>query len=288
MSTPPLVSYTIVSFNQAKYLEHAIQSVISQTYPSTEILVVDGGSTDGSVDIIRKYEHQLTWWVSEPDSGPEEAVNKGLKQSKGKYFNFIPSDDALLPGATTRLVDYLENNPDASGVFGNYRFIDHEGIAICDRFDIPFDRRITLYAFNNVCQVAGLFKRDAIARAGGMNEQTAHPSDLELWLRIDRMGGWFGFVEDLVAEFRFHPSSKSSIAVVGEATPLRRGEEFLDLKREYGWSCKLLPVETTGYLLLALWFRAVRKYRQLSRYGKTNIVPASRQIRKELKSMKPL
>src|SRR5688500_5767577 len=103
--TQPLVTIVTPSFNQAPYLEATIQSVLSQNYPNLEYIIVDGGSTDGSVEIIKRYSGRLAYWVSEPDGGQAEAINKGVARSTGSLVGWLNSDDLLLPGALRRLAE---------------------------------------------------------------------------------------------------------------------------------------------------------------------------------------
>ena len=123
----PLVSIITPSFNQADYLEHTIRSVLEQDYPNIEYMVVDGGSTDGSVDIIKKYEKQLAWWVSEPDKGQSEAINKGFKRANGEIVAWLNSDDVYMPNAITRAVETLQANPEAAFVYANLHSINARG-----------------------------------------------------------------------------------------------------------------------------------------------------------------
>src|SRR5690349_7302447 len=107
----PLVSVVVPSFNQAEFLGEALESVLAQTYPRLEVLVVDGGSTDGSPDVIRAFEDRLAWWVSEPDRGQADALNKGFARASGELLTWLSSDDTLLPGAVERLAESFEGDP---------------------------------------------------------------------------------------------------------------------------------------------------------------------------------
>jgi len=104
------VSIITPSYNQGEFLEHTIRSVLHQNYNDLEYFIIDGGSTDNSVDIIRKYSDRITWWVSEPDSGQAEAINKGLRRGTGEIVGWLNSDDMYAPGAIQKAADFLDEN----------------------------------------------------------------------------------------------------------------------------------------------------------------------------------
>ncbi|MBC7078479.1 MAG: glycosyltransferase, partial [Synergistales bacterium] len=123
----PRVSVVTPSYNQAQFIEETIRSVLLQGYPNLEYLILDGGSTDGSVELIRKYEPWLAYWVSERDEGQADAINRGWRRSTGEILAYLNSDDVYAPGAIHRAVIYLLAHPNAVAVVGSYKLIDAEG-----------------------------------------------------------------------------------------------------------------------------------------------------------------
>ncbi len=144
----PTVTIVTPSYNQGSFLEATIKSVIDQKYENLEYFVIDGGSVDNSLDVIRKYENQISFWVSEPDNGQSDAINKGFARATGKYINWLNSDDILLKGSLQKMVAYLEANNDVDIVYGNTMMIDKEGKDIVCRKEIQYDNNIILYSIN--------------------------------------------------------------------------------------------------------------------------------------------
>ncbi len=112
----PLVSIVTPSYNQAEFLAETINSVLNQTYPRIEYIIVDGGSTDGSVEIINKFQDRIAWWVSEKDQGQTDAINKGFHHATGEIFAWLNSDDRYHSKAISEAVQYFNNNPDVTQV----------------------------------------------------------------------------------------------------------------------------------------------------------------------------
>src|SRR5947208_10566760 len=127
-----LVSIVTPSYNQAAFLEDTIRSVLEQDYEPIEYVVVDGGSTDGSVDIVERYADRLAWWTSEPDDGQAQAINKGFAHTRGQILGYLNSDDTLLPGAVSRLVAALEADPELVCVYGDAVWLDAGGRTMGD------------------------------------------------------------------------------------------------------------------------------------------------------------
>src|SRR5262245_42806391 len=123
----PLISIVTPSYNQAPYLEATLRSVLDQNYPRLEYIVIDGASTDGSPEIIRRYADRLTYWVSEPDRGQAEAINKGLARCSGDLVNWLNSDDVLAPGALQAVAHAWQSQRQPSIIYGFAKYINEEG-----------------------------------------------------------------------------------------------------------------------------------------------------------------
>ena len=126
-SSTPLVSIVTPSYNQARYLEYTIRSVMEQDYPNIEYIIVDGGSNDGSAEIIRRYSERLAWWVSEKDHGQTDAINKGFAHARGEILAWLNSDDTYEINAVREAVAFLREQPQVGLVYGDANFIDENG-----------------------------------------------------------------------------------------------------------------------------------------------------------------
>lgn len=179
----PLVTVVTPSFNQANYLEDAIRSVLRQEYPNIEYLVIDGGSTDGSLEIIQRYEDRLAAWISEPDAGQAEAINKGLNRAAGNIVAWLNSDDVYLPGAVSQAVKALGAHPEAGMVYGDgimvgsdLRILDYHTYSPLDVVD--------LLSFEVLLQPSVFMRRDVLKEVGYLNQGYHLILDHELWVRI--------------------------------------------------------------------------------------------------------
>ena len=195
------------SYNQAPFLEATIHSVLSQKGAKIEYFVVDGGSTDGSVEIIRKYADRLSWWVSEPDRGQADALRKGFARATGDVLAWVNSDDLLAPGAARSALAALEAHPDAALVYGNAASIDADGRPLNDMIFRPYSAA-DLATFHIICQPAVFFRREAYQDAGGLDPSFHFLLDHDLWLRIAARGP-IRHVPELWAFARQHPEAKN-------------------------------------------------------------------------------
>ena len=203
----PLVTIVTPSYNQADYLEQTLLSVLGQGYPNLEYLVVDGGSTDGSVEIIEKYQDQLAWWVSETDEGQADAINKGFLRATGKYIAWLNSDDVYLPGTIARAVETLESHPDAGLVYANLLSINARGEHVNTIRYRPFALE-DLLAFFIIGQPTVFMRHEVLEEAGHLSKDYNYLLDHHLWLRMAAISG-MRYVPEPWAAARYHPTAKN-------------------------------------------------------------------------------
>jgi glycosyltransferase involved in cell wall biosynthesis len=248
--TRPLVTVVTPSYNQAAFLEETIRSVLEQDYEPIEYVVVDGASTDGSVEIVRRYEDRLAWWTSESDHGQAHALNKGFRRAGGEYLAWLNSDDTLLPGAVSRLVGELERDPGVVLAYGDAVWLDDRsrriGYQPAREWDVAAMARS---GSAHVLQPASLWRREAWERAGPLDESFHYVFDTVFFLRMATVGRARHLAEPL-AGYRIHPASKTY------SEPLPKIEEYLRLADEVFTAGALRPYARAGrasYYRRAAW-----------------------------------
>jgi glycosyltransferase involved in cell wall biosynthesis len=212
MIESPLVSVITPSFNQARYLEATIQSVIGQDYPRIEYIIVDGGSTDGSVDVIKKYQDKLSWWVSEKDKGQTDAINKGFNRAKGEILAWINSDDTYNPGAMGEAVKYLVNHPEVALVYADCNFIDEEDRIIGKFNSAQTDIRRLRRGYVHIPQQTMFFRAKYWKELGPLDPSFYFAMDYDLWTRIAAHAPFKYLAGKTWANFRLHTSGKTIAA----------------------------------------------------------------------------
>jgi glycosyltransferase involved in cell wall biosynthesis len=210
MSTLPKITIVTPSFNQASFIKETIESVINQDYPNFEYFVADGGSTDGSVDIIREYEDKITWWISEKDDGQSDAINKGFRRSTGELCAWVNSDDVLLPNCLREIAEfYLANNqPDV--INSNCIYINEEskviGMSIVSKQTYFFARRCVWF----MNQPAVFYKTSVIRKNNYLNPKFHIAMDVDMWIKLMKMGCRFEHIPKFLGAFRWQENSKTS------------------------------------------------------------------------------
>jgi len=204
----PRVSIVTPSYNQSEFIEETIRSVLLQGYPDLEYIIMDGGSTDGSVDIIRKYEPWLTHWVSQPDHGQTDAINKGWEFATGQILAYINSDDCYLASTVPVAANAFFANPMASMIYGTAIIVDETGKELRVWRGRPFDLETMLTIGSVVPQPATFFTKDALKSLGYLDKQWHMIMDYELCIR---MGLKFRaiYLPRTLAKFRDHSKSKT-------------------------------------------------------------------------------
>jgi glycosyltransferase involved in cell wall biosynthesis len=205
----PLISIVTPSYNQARFIEDTLRSVVSQAYPRTEHIVVDGGSTDGSVDIIRRYAPHLRSWVSEPDRGQSHAINKGLAQAQGEILTWLNSDDTYLPGALDEVGRFFAGHPDVDLVYGDYVYTDVDGRPMRRRHVFDTIGYESLLYHDYLGQPAVFFRRSLFEKVGPLDESLHYCMDWDLFLRMWRVGRP-RHVAKVLATYRLDQAAKSN------------------------------------------------------------------------------
>lgn len=216
----PKVTVVMPSYNQEQFLEQAVRSVLLQGYPNLEFFIYDGGSTDGSVEIIRKYAPFVDYWVSERDNGQSDAINRGFQRAAGKYIAWLNSDDLYLPGCLAKLVAALESSPEAGMAYGRVEVIDSLNRKI-GTFEDAGSRVEDLLFFEAIIpQQAALFRRSTVEQAGLLRVDLDYAMDHEFFIRLG-MHAPILPVDELLAQFRLSDSNK------GVAQRTRWAPEFV-------------------------------------------------------------
>ena len=207
MSQIPLVSIITPSFNQASYLEQTLRSVFDQDHADIEYIVMDGGSTDGSVEIIKKYASKLAYWSSEKDAGQADAINKGMGRARGEIVAWLNSDDTYLPGAVAAAVRAFEQHPDVVLIYGDMLAVDEQGQTF-NTFHYHQLALEDLLSFQIIGQPAVFMRRSAFEKAGGLDPSFHLLLDHLLWIRIAAQGHIL-HVPQTWAAARYHAEAKN-------------------------------------------------------------------------------
>jgi glycosyltransferase involved in cell wall biosynthesis len=241
----PRISIVTPSYNQGQFIEETIRSVLLQGYPNLEYIIIDGGSSDNSVEIIKKYEQYLSYWVSEPDKGPTDAINKGWQKTTGEIVAYLNSDDAYLPGTIATIAKIFQENCDTRVVCGNELKIDTEGFVISES-SIEKADRLSLLHLNFISQPATFIRKSTLELVGGLDLDVHYIFDFELWLRITRLGSMKP-IQRLLAVTRWHDDT---------ITMTRRSEVGRELVQVISNEIAMYPSDLTPSEIRQILFKA--------------------------------
>lgn len=268
----PQITVITPSYNQGHFLEETIQSVLDQKYPNLEYIIIDGGSTDNSVEIIKKYEKYLEHWVSEKDRGQTDAIAKGLQRSSGQFLTWLNSDDTYLPGSLGVVAKVMMQEPKVDVIYGDYIITDKTGRPLLRKKEIKFDFDIMLYGVNMIGQPAAFFSRSIYDRVGGLDINLNYFMDVEFWLRIANNGGQFTHIKRFIANYRFHENSKT---IKDFSVSHQCEKESLYILNKY-WTkrrFKIQGIQRIYYQYLRFINRLKRQYLKIIYRKRTDIIP---------------
>ena len=204
---PPKISIVTPSFNQGQFIEETIRSVLDQNYPNLEYLVIDGGSTDQTIDIIRKYETQLSYWESEKDRGQVHAINKGLARTTGDIFAYINSDDIYLPGTFATVANYFDEHPRSEWICGDTQMFGEGRETEVVRAVVPKSAAHCLSWAYTAPQPGQFWKRELLG--AGFDEAWRYDFDHDLYVRLLLSGHKCEHIAATFAGYRLHEASKT-------------------------------------------------------------------------------
>ena len=208
----PNFSIVIVNYNHERYLKQAIRSVLDQSCQDFELIIVDGASTDNSVEIIEKYAERLAWWVSEQDKVQSEAFNKGFAKAKGEFLLWLNADDLMFPGALDAVSLYLRRHPDCMWLAGDTVYFDSTGMiqrCLYGPYWNTWLMKQTMVC-NMVNGPSSIFHHSLYEKAGGMDPGLHYVMDMDLWMKFVDLGARFHRLHRYIWGFRIHEDSKTS------------------------------------------------------------------------------
>jgi cellulose synthase/poly-beta-1,6-N-acetylglucosamine synthase-like glycosyltransferase len=248
----PRITVVTPSFNQGRFLEETIRSVLGQGYPNLEYMVIDGGSTDNSVEIIRKYQDSLTFWTCEPDRGQADAINKGWRRATGDILAYINSDDTYHPNALRLVAEAFARDSAIALVYGRCLVIDERGAVIRERPVRQASLADVLRWSPSIPQPTMFVRRAAVEAVGFLNPDLHYTMDYDLSIRVG-LKYKMQFIPHVLANTRDHPAAKTAIA------PLEHVEEGITVARAF--FAQDLPPEIAGLknqTLASLYLRKAR------------------------------
>ena len=258
----PMVSIVTPSYKHGAFLDSTIRSVLAQNYPRIQYFICDGGSQDGTVDIIKRYSDRLAWWCSEKDRGQSDAINKGWRRATGDILAYLNSDDVLLPGAVERVVRAFQQTPSAGVVYGDWTCLDEHGSELGRGHGGPTDLKRLLRDGQSpyIAQPASFYRADVLRRVGLIDDTLQYSMDYDLLLRLAKTSQML-YLPVALAGYRVHMDAKTSAFTEAHwretlAVRARYGGRYLSKQRLMYWRYRALAAVP---LPIQMWFRRLRK-----------------------------
>lgn len=241
----PKITIVTPSYNQGQFIEETIDSILSQGYPNLEYIIMDGGSTDQSVDIIKKYAHHLAYWVSEPDRGQSDAIHRGIMRSTGELCNWINSDDVLAENGLKAIAEAFIDNPDVDFIHGKNGVINKVG-ELTSWFPHPMEELERRYLYSMPYgQQASFFTRRIYDEIGGVNPEIRFSMDFDLYMKIHLCGESLQ-IDEHIGSLRQHDETKS--ATLENIMHLENGRVMATLFLTYNATEYLAAFKQQGFI----------------------------------------
>jgi len=239
----PRISIVTPSYNQGIFLEETLRSILLQNYHDLELIVIDGGSKDNSVEIIKKYEPWISYWISEKDNGQSDAINKGFKKATGEIVAWINSDDLLTPGSLHKVAEYFTDLPETTGLIHGGVLLFNEKRQIEERFTYLIPSRESYLSGMVFSQPSAFFKKAWLDRAGYLDNNLHYGMDNDLFMRLALLCDFYP-VKDVFAKYRLHDQSKTILESNKFIGDWKRS--FVCLCKNLSWNKELDFLKNTG------------------------------------------
>lgn len=239
----PKISIVTPTLNQGRFLEQCILSVLAQGYDNLELIVIDGGSCDKTLEIIHQYARHITHWVSEPDAGQSDAINKGFRLARGDLVAWLNADDFYLENCLKTVASAYRQHPDASFIFGDGVRVDEQGThesTFWEGLQPSFDRTALIYGLNYILQPASFINHRCLKEINYLNTDLHYGMDTDLWIRLSGVAEPFA-IPAVLAASREYSETKTSSGSFARIEELRRiAEKYSDLPLTPGVLCYYL------------------------------------------------
>lgn len=236
MSRLPRLSVIIPSYNQGVFIERTISSIVEQGYPDLELILMDGGSTDSTMQIVERFRHHFAVIEHGPDKGQADAIFRGFAMATGQIMAWLNSDDTYAPMTLLKVGAYFRDNPSAQFVYGDYELIDAQDNVIAHKRQPEFNLGVVKYAFLTIPQMSAFWTRNLYLRSGGVDPSLRFAMDYDLFVKLGSLSAAV-HLPGVIGRFRIHKDSKTA-----NMEPIRQADDRLIQDRSCRWSPTQHPV----------------------------------------------